>query len=311
MARTNAQRQRDYRERKKKKERNEKVLQLRQFANKIISRPALRYHGSKWRMANWIIEHFPPHDCYVEPFGGAASVLLRKAPATHEIYNDLNSDVVNFFHCLREYPDELIRLINLTPWSREEWHEAWNYHPEPLERARRFYVRCWQSYGSGTGQSPESAGWRNQKKSDKKERYAINDQHDTRRLWDVAARLLAVQIENDDAFAVINRYDTPDTLFYIDPPYVYSTRSDKWAGNAYEYELSDGEHRRLADVLKAVQGMVVLSGYQSDLYTELYPNWDVVEKAARSVNNAKTTEYLWLSPGVYDAVKMPLFNQTR
>lgn len=309
MTMTNAQRQRAYRERKKQKERNEKTLQLKQFAQQIIKRPALKYHGGKWLLANWIIEHFPRHDCYVEPFAGAANVLLRKKPATHEVYNDLNGDVVNFFHCLREYPEQLIRLINLTPYSRQEWEQAWEWHPEPIERARRFYVRSWQSYGSPTTHSPAHAGWRNQK-SAAGHADAIRGHHDTARLWDVAARLLAVQIENEDAIAVIKRYDTKQTLFYVDPPYVFSTRSD-WSGRAYQGEMSDDDHIELSEVMKSVQGMVLISGYDSNLYRELYADWDVVKRESQDINSKPQMEYLWLSPGVYDAAKLPLFNQTR
>lgn len=308
MTMTNAQRQKAYRERKKQKARNEKTLQIKQFAQQIIKRPALRYHGGKWLLAEWIIDFFPRHDCYVEPFAGAANVLLRKKPAVHEVYNDLNSEVVNFFHCLREYPDELIRVINLTPYSRQEWEQAWEYHPEPIERARRFYVRSWQSYGSPTSETSSATGWRNQKS--KGTASALRGHHDTARLWDVAARLLAVQIENEDAAAVIKRYDTRNTLFYVDPPYVFSTRSD-WSGRAYQGEMSDEDHIKLSTVLKSVEGMVVLSGYDSDLYRRLYTGWDVVKRESRDITGGTQTEFLWLSPGVYDTAKLPLFSQTR
>src|SRR5574343_303278 len=106
--------------------------------NKNITRPALRYFGGKFRLAPWIISQFPPHTVYVEPFGGGGSVLLRKLPAYHEVYNDLDGDVVNFFRVLREQPDELLRAIDLTPYSREEQRQAFDANDEPssLDRAR-------------------------------------------------------------------------------------------------------------------------------------------------------------------------------
>ena len=123
-------------------------------------RPALRYYGGKWRLAPWIISHFPPHICYVEPFCGAASVFLRKPPAEFEVINDLDGEVVNFFRVLRDRTDELIRAIVATPYSRAEYDEAWQTVEEPLERARRYYIRAWQGWGGGKGSRP--SGWRYQ-----------------------------------------------------------------------------------------------------------------------------------------------------
>lgn len=109
-----------------------------------VKRPALRYHGGKFRIAQWIINQFPEHLCYVEPFGGGGSVLLRKSPAKIEVYNDLNGGVVNFFRVLRERPADLIAAIELTPYSRKEFIQAQEPCDDPLERARRFYVWSWQ-----------------------------------------------------------------------------------------------------------------------------------------------------------------------
>lgn len=106
-----------------------------------VTRPLLRYFGAKWRLASWIISHFPDHQLYCEPFGGSAGVLLRKPISSFEVYNDLDGDVVNFFRCLRDHPKELQRLIDLTPYSREEYEAAFQSRGgEPLERARRYFV---------------------------------------------------------------------------------------------------------------------------------------------------------------------------
>ncbi|RPI64507.1 MAG: DNA adenine methylase, partial [Planctomycetaceae bacterium] len=132
-------------------------------AKNTITRPALRYFGGKFRLSTrWIIPQFPPHTCYVEPFGGAMGVLLNKVPAMFEVYNDLDGEVVNFFRMLRERPNELIRAIELTPYSRME--QVLSFNPtegvDDLERARRLYVRCWQSHGGGRTQW--RTGWRYQ-----------------------------------------------------------------------------------------------------------------------------------------------------
>lgn len=120
--------------------------------------PALRYFGGKWRLAKWIISHFPAHNCYVEPYGGGGSVLLRKEPSPFEVYNDLDSGLVSFFRLLRERPEDLIRAIELTPYSREEFMRAYEHSEDPLESARRLFVRSWQGYGGPRHQS--STGWK-------------------------------------------------------------------------------------------------------------------------------------------------------
>jgi DNA adenine methylase len=127
-----------------------------------VTRPALRYFGGKFRLSKWILSQFPEHETYVEPFGGAMGVLLNKQPAHFEIYNDLDGEVVNFFRVLRDQPDELIRLIELTPYAREEQLLSFDdlAGVSEVERARRLYVRCWQSHGGGRTQW--RTGWRYQ-----------------------------------------------------------------------------------------------------------------------------------------------------
>ena len=108
-----------------------------------VKHPILRYFGGKFRLAPWIIRHFPAHQCYVEPFGGAAGVLLRKVPSQFEIYNDLDSAIVTFFRVVRERPDELMRALILTPFSRQEYADAYEPTTDDLEQARRLFVLAW------------------------------------------------------------------------------------------------------------------------------------------------------------------------
>jgi DNA adenine methylase len=171
-----------------------------------LTRPALRYHGSKFRLADWIIPHFPPHKTYCEPFAGGFSAGLQKPPSHYEVYNDLDGEVVNFFRVLRERPAELIRAIQLTPYSRQEWKDATNPSSDPVDRARCLYVRCWMSYGSGTGKT--STGWRfHVGRSDDDRSCVTREFSSTDHLWQVAARLKEIQIECDDGLTILERYD--------------------------------------------------------------------------------------------------------
>lgn len=304
---TSADRQRAYRKRQARDFRNATALQNEPELFQV-DRPPVRYYGGKWRVGNWVIEQFPPHKCYVEPFCGGASVLLQKSPAWVEVLNDLNDDVIAFFDCLRDRPAELVRAILLTPYSREELRRARIEAPanDRLEKARRFYIRQWQSYGSGVGKS--STGWRFQVGNGGETRAnAVGSWNRIEHLWAAAKRLKMVQIEHDDAFKVIERFDGPGTLFYVDPPYVHETRYHSSPSKGYAFEMTDEDHRRLAGVLKSVRGMVVLSGYPSGLYDELFSGWKRLEREVQDINSAKKTECLWLSPRTAEISSMPLF----
>jgi len=269
------------------------IMFVRQF---LMNRPALRYHGGKWRLAPWIISHFPQHTTYVEPFGGGASVLLRKQASFIEVYNDLNGLVVNFFKVLRECPDEFMRMIELTPYSRQEFIESQEHCDDPLELARRFYIWSWQ--GRGRGGVKEPGGWRFMSRATRG-KTPVDDWTNNQHLWQIVQRLRNVHIENGKAIEIIKRYDGPEALFYVDPPYVQSTRGKRWAQAAYQFEYSDEQHRELASALHDVEGTVILSGYPSDLYNELYGDWRQELKSGQKDNALKrdTTECLWIKNG--------------
>lgn len=260
----------------------------------IVTRPALRYHGGKWRLAPWITSYFPDHVCYVEPFGGGGSVLLWKAPSFAEVYNDLNGDVVNFFRVLREHPDALLRAIELTPYSRREYLDARRIEPKDneIERARKFYVLT--SQGRGRAGAAEPGGWRFMSRATRF-RTPAQDWHEHEHLWLIVQRLKRVQIESDDAATVIRRYDGPGTLFYVDPPYVSSTRGR----HLYQIDMDDAQHIALAELLHEVDGAVIVSGYPSALYDRLFAGWRREERVVMKDNQAgAATEVLWLSPNV-------------
>jgi DNA adenine methylase len=253
----------------------------------MITSPPVRYTGGKWNLAPWIISQFPSHICYVEPFCGGASILFRKNPSHVEVINDMNQEILNFFDVLRDRADELIRAIELTPYSRAEHKRAQLLCEDSLERARRFYVRSQQSFSSGEGS--RAIAWRLQINDVS----LVNRWNKTSHLWTCAQRLKSVQLECDTADMVINRFDDANTLFYVDPPYVHSTRT---AVNDYAFEMTDAAHIDLAKQLHSIEGMVVLSGYDCELYRALYGDWRMVTMETDTVQKTKRTECLWISP---------------
>lgn len=261
-------------------------------------RPALRYRGGKARDARWIIAHLPPHECYVEPFMGGCNVLLQKPPVDFEVVNDLEGGVVNFFKVLRDKPDELRRAIAFTPYSREEYQECRKPDPsDPVEWARRVFVMCWQGRGRALG---DNGGWRFQCAWNGWNAHVLRQFRDIERFQEISARLLHTQIEKGDAFEVIARWDRPQTLFYCDPPYVKSTRLK--SGKLYENEMDDATHRKLSELLHSLTGMVVLSGYESPLYAELYSDWKVVTKKSWTEACKQSVEGLWINPAAWSAL---------
>ncbi|MFO1458257.1 MAG: DNA adenine methylase [Verrucomicrobiota bacterium] len=257
--------------------------------------PALRYYGGKFRCARKIAAHFPPHLCYVEPFGGACGVLLRKEPSDLEVYNDLNGRLVNFFRMVRDRPQQLIRLLKRTPYSREEFLGAYEQAADPMEDARRFFVTAWQSFGGASG--TRRTGWkRMHRKWDNCRAHITADWVNAiRNLALVRQRFERVQIEHDDALAVIARYDSPDALFYVDPPYPSETRNRRWCQRAYSHEMGALDHELLAAALMRVQGTVVLSSYPNEQYSRLFSGWHRVEFQAQTMNRTSATEVLWMN----------------
>lgn len=261
----------------------------------MITRPALRYHGGKFRLAPWILQCLPPHRVYVEPFGGGASVLLRKARCHAEIYNDLDGDIVNLFAQLRDRGAELLEAIRLTPFAREEFAGAYEPSTDRLERARRTVIRSFMGFGSA-GASGQATGFRANSN-----RSGTTPAHDwvnlPAALAAVVERLIGVVIENRDAMACMLSHDSPTTLHYVDPPYVHATRNVRSRAPAYRHELTDQQHRDLAAGLHRLTGMVVVSGYPCELYDcELFATWERFERSAHADGARDRTEVLWLNP---------------
>lgn len=262
-----------------------------------IKHPVLKYYGSKFRLARWVISHFPAHRHYVEPFGGAANVLLVKQPSKLETYNDLNKSIVNFFRVLRDRPEELVEKVRLTPYARDEFDYCLNAPAAdcPVEMARRLFFHLWMSY-AGTFVST-TGNWRRHKNGKR----AVTEDISAENLFAAAQRFRSVQIENRDAIQLMREMDSKETLFYLDPPYVASTRPHP---KAYAHEMTNDDHREFAEVLYSLKGFVVLSGYPSKIYEELFERrgWHGRRREAVILGGGKRTECLWLSPSVVSSL---------
>lgn len=259
---------------------------------------AFGWYGGKYSHLDWLLPLLPKTTHYCEPFGGSAAVLLNREPAPVETYNDIDGQVVNFFRVLRDQKDELIQAIGLTPFSREEFHIAISNDHEgvsDLERARRFFVRARQ-VRTGLAQTASVGRWAHCKLTSRAgmagavSRWLGSVDH----LPEIVQRLLRVQIENDQATDIIQRYDSPETLFYCDPPYPHDSRGES---KAYAYEMTDDEHRQLAGVLRSVKGKVALSGYDCTLMQQLYDDWNCIKAPQKQCHSVKELrqEILWVN----------------
>ncbi len=255
-------------------------------------KPPVPYFGGKQTIAPWIASLLPPHEHYVEPFAGGLSVLFAKKPSRMETVNDLDQDLMTFWRVLRDRPDDLLRACMLTPHGRAEFESTWEPATDDLDLARRIWCRLaqgrsgtlrktgWRHYIDPAGSSTSMPGYL--------EAYV-------QRLAGAAERLHGVSLEALPALTLIGKYGAhTDVLLYVDPPYLGSTRG--WGRN-YRHEMkSEAEHRELAAALADCRAAVVLSGYHSPLYDDLYDGWHRYEQQT-ATGNAKTdkdrTEVLW------------------
>lgn len=252
----------------------------------------LKYPGSKWNIAPWIIQHFPEHKVYVEPFFGSGAIFFTKAPSYIEVINDINGDVVNIFRVCRERPADLARVLELTPYAREEFNDCVKIEGDELERARRMVVRYHQSF-AGANTSVNS--WKNSQ-TGKSPRNPQLWQDLPQIVYEVCDRLREAHIENRNALELIQRYNNPEVLLYLDPPYLLNLRKR----NIYKNEMTDDQHRELLDLIRASKAQIILSAYDNELYNTELKDWYTADKVTTAQFGIHRTEKLYMNfcPGL-------------
>jgi DNA adenine methylase len=259
---------------------------------------AFGWYGGKYSHLDWLLPLLPECHHYCEPFGGSGAVLLNRPPAPAETYNDMDEEVVNFFQVLRDQKEELLYQIGMTPFSRAEFIKAIETngngtHLSDLERARRFFTRARQ-VRTGLAQTASIGRWANCLNTSRAGMAGAVSRWlgSVEGLESIATRLLRVQIEHDTAANVIKRYDSPETLFYCDPPYPHESRGD---AKAYSFEMTDQEHVQLSRLLHRVKGKVAVSGYKCDLTCDLYKDWQIHREKPKKAMSIKKErqEILW------------------
>ena len=247
----------------------------------------LKYPGSKWRISDWILSFFPNHKVYLEPFFGSGALFFKKEPSYIETINDLDGNIVNLFRVCRDYPIELAKAINMTPFSREEFINCYIISDDPIEQARRTIVRYHQSFG--TSNSSKNS-WRNvQSYGGPRCATMWNDLPDV--IIECCERLKSAQIENTDALTLIQRYDHSDVLIYCDPPYMQNLRKK----NMYSIEMDDNQHVELLETIKQSKAKIVISGYDNDLYNRELKDWCTAEKKTIAQMGLHRIEKIWMN----------------
>lgn len=249
----------------------------------------MKYLGSKWSIAEWIISFFPPHHSYLEAFFGSGAVLFNKPRSNIETVNDLDGNVVNLFEWIRKDPERLAHEIYFTPYARQVYEDALAKVPEDsLQKAVNFYIRLNMGYGFRT---TGKVGWKNDVQG-RERAYAATDWVNLpEKIIQAAERLRGVQIENRPAVEIIQRFNFPKVLVYCDPPYVLGTRH----GKQYRYEMEDKEQNDLLDAVLVHKGPVLLSGYDNELYNSRLKGWHREETTCYSQACSKKREILWIN----------------
>jgi len=247
----------------------------------------LNYPGAKWGMAEEIVSLMPPHRSYLEPFFGSGAVLFNKPPSAIETVNDIDGDICNFFTVLREQPEELARLIELTPYARDVFNDAYNnWGTDPIDRAHRFAIRSKMSHGF---KMHHKSGFKMDVQGREKA-YCVNNWNRLPgKLMRAAMRLKDVQIENRPALDLISRFNYDNVLIYADPPYLPNVRCCA----QYKHEMTEQDHIDLLAALLQHKGPVILSGYPSEMYDRELNGWSRITKKSFNLNADQRTEVLW------------------
>lgn len=254
-------------------------------------------------MANKIIEIIPEHSMYVEVFGGSGQLLFSKETSDIEVYNDIDGNLCNFFRILRDEKKygEFKSKLDMTPYSRQEFYDcrdSWRDEVDEVERVRKWYVTCMQSFSNNFSTWSHTKSKSRRGMSMAVSRYLGNVEEN---LPKAVERFKTVQVENISYEKLIGKYDSENTLFYLDPPYIHDTRKMTYT---YAYEMDNADHEKLVDMLLNIKGKAILSGYDHEIYNKLIDNgWlkvDIGEYAKRSIKTVGTekekgTEFVWIN----------------
>ena len=253
-------------------------------------RAIMKYPGSKWSIAKWIIDFFPKHHSYLEPFFGSGAVLFNKPRSHIETVNDLDGNVVNLFEWIKRDPEKLAHEIYYTPYARQVYENAFALVPEDsLGKAVNFYIRLEMGHGYRT--NGEKVGWKNDIQGRERAYAAEYWRELPQRIMQAAERLRGVQIECRPAVDLMERFNYPNVLVYLDPPYVLSTRH----GKQYKCEMDDKEQIKLLDTALAHKGPLLISGYDNELYNDRLQGWHREETTCYSQVCSKKREVLWMN----------------
>lgn len=273
--------------------------------NKII---AFNYFGGKFTWLEYLYAHFPSDFTHlVDLFAGSMAVSLNYRGNVIKTANEINCDITNFFEVLRNHEPELVRLLLLTPCSELEYNNCWENSDNKIEQARRFYVRVRQSF-FGLGAQRKNKGWHMAKahvnaaggETVSKWNNAIEKLHDVAEI--IRSNF---QIINCDFINCIDKVDFQKAFFYCDPPYPEETRSSK---NDYKFEFTTEKHIQLSDKLHKIEGMAMISSYNSELYNDLYKDWQKVEFPVKknNIRSGEVQEVIWMN---YDKKQNDLFTK--
>jgi DNA adenine methylase len=282
------------------------------LVRRSLARSPFPWFGGKQKLADEILALFPGHNVYVEVFGGGGSVLLSKPPGKLDVYNDADEGLVNFFRCLRDAPERLVPLLELTPYSRAEWLAArasWRSIDDPVERARQWFVVASQSFGGmvapdrgGDRAHDLGRGWGGERLGRMHLSRCASTANRVDHIWRFVERMRRVQIECLEWRECLDRYDDVDALFYLDPPYVPATRRS----GGYVHELTAADHEDLVRRVLDLQGIAVVSGYDHELYAPLVERGDFTRHEFSVISTAgqraadqardRRVEVVWASP---------------
>lgn len=252
-------------------------------------RPVLKYPGAKNRLAPWICSRIPEHEVYLEPYFGSGAVFFHKPCSRIETVNDIDDNVVNFFQVLREYPDELISKLELTPYARAEYENAFikTENDDIIEKARKFAVQCWMGFGCS---NRYQNGFRTSQQSSSPT--TTKQWHDFISIIPVITkRLQNAQIEKRPAMKLLEMYDTEDVFIYLDPPYLPDIRKKY----QYVHEMTYENHVELLEMVLNHPGKIMISGYESELYSTMLSGWHYESRITRAERGIQRREFIWMN----------------